>query len=267
MNLLEIAKLNISFRRYDGFMRQTTIECVRDISLTVARGEVLALFGASGAGKSLIAHAVMGLLPPNAIVDGMVRFEGRTVDEKVMADLRGNRIALIPQSLSHLDPLATVEQQLRWAARRAGRSMKAAGSVRDALSRFGLQPSVAHAFPHTLSGGMARRVMLAMTTVSNADLIIADEPSNGLDPENTATVFRALKALAEAGKAVLVISHDLSAALDIADRVVILRDGKVAAAERAAAFAGGGENLSAPYARSIWNALPQNGFSGGYDEA
>lgn len=263
MNVLEVEKLRVSFLRYDGFLRQTAVECAHDISLGIARGEVLALFGASGAGKSLLAHAVMGLLPQNAIVEGTIRFEGRVLDERTQADLRGNRIALIPQSVSHLDPLATVGQQLRWAARRARRPMKAAGSVEGALSRFGLEPAVARAFPHTLSGGMARRVMLAMTTVSNADLVIADEPSNGLDAENAATVFQSLKALAKKGKAVIVISHDLSAALEIADRVVIMRDGKVVAHERADAFAGQGEALSAAYARKIWNALPQNGFSGG----
>jgi peptide/nickel transport system ATP-binding protein len=118
-----------------------------------------------------------------------------------------------------------------------------------------------------LSGGMARRVMLAMTTASGADLIIADEPSNGLDAENTARVFRCLKSFAEAGKAVIVISHDLPAALEVADRVVILREGRVAAEERADAFAGGGEALSAAYARAIWGALPQNGFSRAHHEA
>ena len=261
MSLIEIERLAISFHRRDGLVRQVAVDCVRDISLAAARGEVLALFGASGAGKSLLAHAVMGLLPPNAVVGGTMRFDDRVLDPQAQATLRGSRIALMPQSVSHLDPLATVGQQLRWAARRARQPLNAPDAVDRALSRFDLAPAVARAFPHTLSGGMARRVMLAMTTVSGADLVIADEPSNGLDADNTARVFQCLRSFADAGKAVIVISHDLSAALEIADRVVLLRDGQVAAQERADAFAGDGGMLRAPYARSIWNALPQNGFS------
>ncbi len=267
MSLLEIERLTVSFHRRDGLMRRVTVDCVSDISLSVARGEVLALFGASGAGKSLLAHAVMGLLPENAPVGGLMRFDGRILDRRAQMALRGNRIALVPQSVGYLDPLATVGQQLRWAARRARQPMTVAGAAEGALSRFDLAPAVARAFPHMLSGGMARRVMLAMTTASGADLVIADEPSNGLDAENTARVFRCLKSFAEAGKAVIVISHDLPAALKVADRVVILRDGRVAAQERADAFAGGGEALSATYARAIWSALPQNGFARAHHEA
>ena len=267
MSLLEIERLTVSFHHRAGLLRRVDVDYVRDISLAVARGEVLALFGASGAGKSLVAHAVMDLLPANATAGGAMRFDGRLLDPPAQAALRGTRIALIPQSIGHLDPLATVGQQLRWAARRAGHPMTVPGAVEGALSRFDLAPAVAATFPHALSGGMARRVMLAMTTVSGADLVIADEPSNGLDAENTARVFRCLKSFAEAGKAVIVISHDLSAALEIADRVVLLRDGQVAAQERANAFAGDGEALCAAYARAIWNALPQNGFSRGHHEA
>lgn len=261
MSVLEIERLTVSFHRRDGLMRRIATDCVRDISLAVARGEVLALFGASGAGKSLLAHAVMGLLPPNAVAGGTMRFDGHVMDAQAQAALRGSRIALVPQSVSHLDPLATVGRQLRWAARRARHPITAPGTAEAALSRFGLAPAVAGTFPHTLSGGMARRVMLAMTTASGADLILADEPSNGLDADNAARVFRCLKSFAEAGKAVIVISHDLPAALKIADRVILLDRGQVVAEERADAFAGDGEALSAGYARSIWNALPQNGFS------
>ena len=196
-----------------------------------------------------------------------MRFDGRVLDRRAQAALRGNRIALVPQSVGHLDPLATVGQQVRWAARRARQPMTAPGAVEGTLSRFELAPVIAGALPHTLSGGMARRVMLAMTTASGADLVLADEPSNGLDAENTVRVSRCLKSFAEAGKAVIVISHDLTAVLKIADRVVLLRDGQVAAQERTDAFAGAGERLSAAYARSIWNALPQNGFSRARHEA
>lgn len=261
MSLLEVEGLTVSFHRRDGLTRRVALDCVHDVSLTVARGEVLALFGGSGAGKSLLAHAVMGLLPPNALVGGRMRFDGRVLDRPAQAALRGNRIGLIPQSISHLDPLATVGRQLRWAARRARHPMVTRETVEGALSRFDLSPAVARTFPHMLSGGMARRVMLAMTTVFGADLVIADEPSNGLDAENTARIFQCLKSFAAAGKAVIVISHDLPAALTVADRVILLREGKVAAQEPAAAFAGDGGALSAAYARSIWKALPQNGFS------
>lgn len=261
MTLLSVDRLTVAFRRYQGLIDRVDIDCLADLSLEVARGEVVALFGASGAGKSLFAHAVLGLLPPNAVVAGSIRFAGERLDAARIADLRGRRIALVPQSLSHLDPLATVGRQLAWAAKRAGRRGFTRGDADAALDRFGLEGSVLVSYPHTLSGGMARRVMLAIASVGDPDLVIADEPTNGLDPDNALKVFGFLRGFADEGRGVVVISHDLAAAVASADRVAVLRDGALVAVEDAATFRDGGEGLT-PYARALWRALPQHAFSG-----
>lgn len=260
MTLLSVDRLTVAFRRYQGLMGEVDIGCLSDLTLEVARGEMVAVFGASGAGKSLFAHAVLGLLPPNAVVTGSIRFSGERLDAARIAQLRGRRIALVPQSLSHLDPLATVGRQIGWAAKRVGRKGFTREDAVAALNRFGLDELFLQSYPHTLSGGMARRVMLAIASVGDPDLVIADEPTNGLDPDNAEKVFGFLRRFADDGKGVVVISHDLAAAVASADRVAVLRDGALVATEQAATFMrDGGEGLT-PYARALWRALPQHEF-------
>lgn len=260
MSLLEVSRLSVAFQRYGGLLRREEIPCLHDVSLTVDRGEVLGLFGSSGAGKSLLAHAVLDLLPPNAIVCGSVHFGGTQLSRGNISGFRGRRITLVPQSISHLDPLARVGQQMQWAASRAGRK-PSTEELKTTLLRFNLSETLLNAFPHTLSGGMARRVMLAIASLADSDLVIADEPTNGLDEDNTISVLSHLRGFADAGKAVVAISHDLAATAKVADRVTILRDGSVAGQEAAGGFTGNGNGLSSPYARALWRALPQNGFS------
>ncbi|MXP64524.1 ABC transporter ATP-binding protein [Roseomonas sp. M0104] len=256
--MLELSRLSIGFRRPAGLWRREVVPALRGVSLDVRAGEVLAVIGASGAGKSLLAQAVLGLLPANAVLAGAMRFQGAPLDP---AMLRGRRIALVPQSIAWLDPLVRAGRQVEWAAGRAG--LPAAlrqPAATAALARFNLGAAASRRFPHQLSGGMARRAMLAIATLGQADLLVADEPTNGLDPENAARVLGHLRALADAGRGVLVISHDLSAVLPQADRVAILRDGALQETAPATAFRGRGEALASSYARALWQALPESGF-------
>lgn len=260
--MLDIANLTIRFRRYDGLWRRREVAGLSDVTLDVAAGEMLAVVGSSGAGKSLLAHAILGILPGNAVVEGQVRFEGAALDVASLRTLRGRRIALVPQSIAHLDPLARVGDQVSWAARRSGVAWgKAAEAGTIVLQGLGLQAGVAKAYPHAVSGGMARRVLLATAMVGNADLIIADEPTDGLDPANAAIVLGHLRGLADRGKAVIVITHDLVSALPFATRVGVMRDGALLGIERAEDFCADGAGLSSPYARALWRALPENGFA------
>ena len=261
LTMLEIENLTIRFRRYEGILRRREISCLRDITLSVAAGEFLAVVGSSGAGKSLLAHAVLGILPPNASAEGRVRFEGRTLDAASLRTLRGRRIALVPQSIAYLDPLARVGSQVRWAAERSGLSRgRSAEASASALQGLGLRAGVAQAYPHALSGGMARRVLLAIATVGDAGLVIADEPTDGLDPANAAIVLRQLRGLADRGRAVIVVTHDLASVVPCADRVVVMKEGALLGAEQAENFSGDGAHLRSPYARALWRALPENGF-------
>ncbi|MDH2327412.1 ATP-binding cassette domain-containing protein [Cereibacter sp. SYSU M97828] len=222
--MLTIAHLSVSFRRYRGF-RQVEVPALSGIDLHVAAGEVVGVIGASGAGKSLLAHAILGVLPPNAILRG-----------RIDACAAG----LVPQQVSHLDPLARIGRQVRWAG----------GSAPDALAPL---------YPHQLSGGMARQAMLAIALARQPRLLVADEPTAGLDPDAGAGVLDGLRRHAVGGGAVLLISHDLNAALRICNRVVLLDEGRVRGIEDARAFCGDGAGLS-PHARALWHALPENGF-------
>lgn len=256
--MLEVEGLTVVFTRYRGLLRQGHVEAVRGIDLRVAPGEMVALVGESGGGKSLFAHAVLGLLPPVARCGGRIAFEGRELGTGTKAGdaaLRRRRMALVPQGVAWLDPTAVAGRQLGWAARAAGEP----GS-RDAVlaefARYGLGPEVARLFPHELSGGMARRVLTAMATISGAGLLIADEPTTGLDPERRDAALRLLRALADKGRAVIVITHDVSAALPLADRVVVVEAGRSVEAATGADFAAG--TLSHPFSRALRAALPEH---------
>lgn len=259
--MLELQSLSIQFNRYTGLVRRTHIPVLTDVSLTLARGEMLALIGASGSGKSILAQAILGLLPENAETAGTVWIDGSPYGEKERRRLCNRALALVPQSLSYLDPLARCGQQIAWSAHRAGHEWKTAHQVvGTALARYNLSSEVRALFPHELSGGMARRTLLAIATAGKADLMIADEPTSGLDESNAAIVLGHLRALANDGHAVMVITHDLAGALGWVDRVAIIRQGRMETTVEAGAFQGDGDALPSPYARALWQALPQNGF-------
>ena len=260
--ILEVSDLSVGFSRYIGLTGRRYLPCLTGVSARVDRGQVLGVVGVSGAGKSLLAHAILGILPGNAVVGGEIRFEGEILEKARSEALRGRRIALVPQSIAHLDPLVRAGRQVRWAALRAGISPSHAGiAAQDALARYRLPAVVADFYPHMLSGGMARRVLLAMATVASADLIIADEPTTGLDPTNVQTVMTCLRTLADRGKAVMVITHDICSVAAIADNITIIRAGQTVETASAKAFYGRGEMLATEYGRCLWCAVPDNGFT------
>ncbi|WP_061933100.1 ATP-binding cassette domain-containing protein [Aureimonas sp. AU22] len=252
--LLSICDLTVGFAPRGG--QEPAGAVLRALALELDRGEVLALVGTSGAGKSLLAHAILGLLPPDAAVSGDIRFEGRSLDARTLPALRGRRIALVPQSVTHLDPLMPVGAQVRRAARRAG----AADPGAAGFERFGLDPAWRDAHPHALSGGMARRVLALAALAGEPDLVIADEPTDHLDPASAAIVLRTLAGIAGRGGGVLLVTHDLVAVLPFATRVALVRDGRLEGLEPASAFTGAGEGIASAYGRALWRALPQNGF-------
>ena len=262
MTLLSVEQLSIGFSRYDGLVRKRELHILEGLSFGIERGEVLALIGASGAGKSLLAHAIFGILPDNAVTHGRLRFDGAILDQAQRAKLCGRRMALVPQSVSHLDPMTRCRKQIVWAGRRVGRRLDGA-DIAGLLSRYGLEEAAAEAYPHQLSGGMARRMMMAIASVGDPDLVVADEPTSGLDSRNAEGVLIHLRALADAGKAVLVITHSLAEALPFANRVAVMRGGRLDSIEPASGFVDDGDGLFSPYARALWRALPQNGFSRG----
>ncbi len=255
--MLEVHDLHVAFARYRGLLARTWHEPLRGLHLRVQRGELVALVGASGAGKSLLAHTLLGMLPGNAHVRGRIAFDGAPLDRDALARLRGREIALVPQAVTYLDPLARARTQLHWAARAAGRA--APGVAEQSLGRYGLAPAVGALYPHQLSGGMARRVLTAMATVSLARLLIADEPTSGLDAEASALALRHLRLLADAGHGVLVITHDLATVLPLADRLEIVDRGRSVESTTPGAFFAG--DLRQAYARALRAAMPALGYA------
>lgn len=215
------------------------------INLTVAKGEGVGLVGGSGAGKSLIAHAIVNTLSVAARMTGQITLDGGPVTK--------GRLALVPQSVDALDPLANVGHQIERFARLVGRK----SDVKSALERVGLGPDVAALYPHQLSGGMAKRVLLATALAQDTDFLVADEPTLGLDPHAADSLMACLSGLIAAGKGLLVISHDLPRLVAITRRVVVLQGGHSVETAAATAFSGAGARLAHPFSRALWRA--QNG--------
>lgn len=259
--MLAIRNLSISFSSYSKGLKRNTACAIRSLDLTVEAGQVVAIVGQSGAGKSLLAHAVLGILPKNASVSGDIAFKNTTMTPQLAKRLRGREIALIPQSIAYLNPLLHVGAQVARAGLLNGLSPREARlASRNALERYGLSRQVASWFPFQLSGGMARRVLTATATIGAADLLLADEPTNGLDKETALETLTHLRELADTGKAVVLITHDIDLALQVADKVSVFCGGVTIEEAQASDFNGSGK-LRHPYSRSLWASLPRNQFT------
>ncbi|ONI73997.1 peptide ABC transporter ATP-binding protein [Kribbella sp. ALI-6-A] len=228
--LLEIRDLHVTVRGQGG-----EVPAVRGLSFQVDRGQILAVVGESGAGKSLTAQAVLGLLGPSVAMSGSVKFDGRELAGATQAayrELRGRRLGFVPQdALSVLSPVHPVGEQLALAVRSVqGASRAAAWDVAvRALDRVGIPDASrrARVYPHEYSGGMRQRAVIAMAMVNQPDLIIADEPTTALDPRLQAQILGLLTGLRdESGTAVVLVTHDLAAVAGSADRVLIMYAGR-----------------------------------------
>lgn len=259
--MLEIDALSITFKRYDGWLARTELTPIRCLDLTIDKGQVVSVVGESGAGKSLLAHAILGLLPTNAVVSGKMTYQGKPLTPQRIRQLRGREIALIPQSVGFLNPLWRVGGQVARAARLSGKDTAAAVKARDsAFARYHLAEAVKTLFPYQISGGMARRVLTAAATVGNAQLVLADEPTSGMDAENSRNALAYLRNLADSGRSVLLITHDIEAAVQISEKVAVFRKGVTVEYADVQDFKG--ENfLRHPYTRQLFNALPGKAFT------
>lgn len=251
--LLDIKDLTISFSRYDRGWNKTDLEVIHSLDVEVYPGEIVAVVGSSGSGKSLLAHSVLGILPENSCVSGTMEFEGRELTPELQAELRGREMVFIPQSVEFLDPLMKVGSQVKGVR---GTLEK----VRRAFRRYDLSEDVEQMYPFQLSGGMARRVLISTAVMEDAKLIIADEPTPGLDLEMAMETLRNFRELADQGCGVLLITHDIDLALNVADRIAVFYAGTTVEICPASDFADGGNSLRHPYSRAFIEALPQNGF-------
>ncbi|MDZ4718911.1 MAG: ABC transporter ATP-binding protein [Roseiflexaceae bacterium] len=259
--MLHVQNLTVAFTVYERGLAQKRLTVITDLDVEVQAGEVVAIVGASGSGKSLLAHAILGILPHNADLGGTMTFEGEALTPARKEALRGKQIVLVPQSVASLDPLMRVGAQVQRAAQLSGQRSRAADQAVDqAFRRYSLPETTRQRYPFQLSGGMARRVLVSTAVVGSAKLVIADEPTPGLHPQIVAETLGHLRELADEGCGVLLITHDIEAALQIADRVAVFYAGTTVEMALASDFAHGATALRHPYTKALWRALPQNEF-------
>lgn len=253
--MLSVTNLSVSFVQYKRWIQRTSLLAVRDVSLTVKERELVAVIGSSGSGKSLLAHAVLGILPYNASWSGEISYYGEKLTEKRMEELRGREIVLVPQSVSYLDPLMKAGTQLR----KGKRDRKSKEESLRILGRYGLDETVEKLYPFELSGGMTRRILISTAVMEKPELVIADEPTPGIHPEAAKRVLSHFREIADEGAGVLLITHDLEQALHVADRIVVFYGGSSIEEASAADFKEE-RFLRHPYSRALYRAMPEHGF-------
>ncbi|RSS81503.1 ABC transporter ATP-binding protein, partial [Streptomyces sp. WAC05292] len=271
---LDVRGLSVRFRMPGG----RYVAAVSDASFLLAPGSCLALVGESGCGKSVLASALLGLLPGNADTAGSALLPDGldllTAGEAVLArTVRGRRIGLVPQSpAAHLTPVRTIRSHLEEAVRelnppaasargrRAAREAVRAAAER-AAERAAFPASHLDRHPHELSGGLAQRAATALALVGDAPLLLADEPTTGLDRDLVHRTVDELRAhTGDAGRALLMITHDLAAAHRIADTVAVMYAGRIVETCPADTFFGP-SGPRHPYARGLLDALPERAFT------
>ena len=237
--ILEVKDLSVTFTQYERGFSRRTIHAVEKMDLEIKSGEIVAVVGSSGSGKSLLAHAIMGILPYNT--------------EKKVKSLRGHEIVLVPQSVSYLDPLMKIGDQIQ----NGKKDVSVKEKCLAVLKRYGLAPDIRGKYPFQLSGGMTRRVLISTAVMEKPKLVIADEPTPGLHLEAATRVMGHFREMADDGAGVLLITHDLELALLTADRVIVLYGGRVVEETDAAAFQDE-RNLKHPYTKALFRSMPKN---------
>jgi len=237
MSILTVRGLETHFISRDSENRIRVARALNGVDFSVDRGEILGLVGETGAGKSLTAYSVLGLLkPPARIVGGSVTFNGTdilTLPPAEMNRLRGRHLALVVQSpRSSLDPIARIGEQIVRAYRehRGGPVAAARARAIEMLGLVGIPdpPRIMGAYPHELSGGMAQRALIALALINEPDLLIADEPTTGLDVTVQAQVLDLLRSLVVSrGLATIIITHDLGVVANYCDRVAVMFAGRI----------------------------------------
>lgn len=258
--LLEVSNISISFLQYSAGLRQSNLKVISDLTLDISSGEIVAVLGSSGSGKSLLAHSILGILPSNASLSGKMTYLGKDLNQKRKEKIRGEEIALIPQSVNYLDPLMKVSNQVIGECENEEDKKRKLLKQREIFEKYGLNKEVDDMYPFQLSGGMARRVLVSTALISNPKLVIADEPTPGLDEKSIEETLNHLRQMAQDNVGVLLITHDIDAALSVADKIAIFYAGYVIEIANVEDFSGNGENLIHPYTKALYNALPQTDF-------
>ncbi|MUK63788.1 ATP-binding cassette domain-containing protein [Aliivibrio fischeri] len=232
-------------------LKTKTTPLFSKLSLSLKQGEILGIIGSSGSGKSTLINAIMHALPSGFELSGKINITP------------GTRLALAAQSRNALNPTTKIGRQLsQFIPKKSWFTRNNKEKVHNALAHAQLPYSVAELYPHQLSGGMAKRVLSALAFIQQPDILIADEPSCGINDEYSAPLFQHYQHLAHKdGKTVIIVSHDLSHIIDIADHILVLKnnnnDENTASIEHTTpSHIINGE--SDAYSQALWHALPKN---------
>ncbi|KAB1439688.1 ABC transporter ATP-binding protein [Candidatus Galacturonibacter soehngenii] len=230
--ILEIKNLTVDLRNTN----KQTQKIIHDISFELYEGECLGILGESGSGKSMSVKAILGLLNSNFIINGKAMFFGvdllSQTNEK-LRQYRGNKITMILQNpMTCFDPLYTMEKQIKetWMShiRLSKHEMK--DKAMDMLARMQLKDpeEILKKYPHQLSGGMLQRITIGLALSMEPDLIVADEPTTAIDAITQYEIMKEFEEIKKRKTAMIFISHDLSVVSQIADRIIVMNQGKIA---------------------------------------
>lgn len=238
-----------------------TFRALDSIDLCVESGERLAVVGESGCGKSVLGHSIMRLLDDISETTGEIFFDGediRKMDERRLQMIRGKEIALIPQSpTTSFNPVIRIGRQIDEMSTAKGDRIVAKERSVFSLGRvgFGDPRSIYRTFPHRLSGGMCERAIIAMGSVLDPKILIADEPTKGLDPKNKLEILDLLYDSTE-GKTLLMITHDYNA-IKMCDRTIVMYSGRILEDGPTREIV---ERPAHPYTKALWESMPSMGM-------
>ncbi len=261
MSSLNIRELKVTFDTPLG-----TVKAVDEVSFELKAGETLALVGETGCGKSVVAHSILKLLPVNAQIRGQILFRNQNLlklGEKELAQIRGKEISLIMQNPAlALNPVYSIGHQMTepLMVHEGMRKAKAILKAKDLLKRLRfIGPDAAtRAYPFEMSGGMKQRILIGISVILNPKIIIADEPTTGLDSRLRDMVLEELRLVKEMDRSSMIfISHDLNAAREISDRIAIMYAGEILEIGPTVEFF---KEPFHPYSKKLQDSLPEQGF-------
>ena len=258
MNILEIKNLNLSFKSDDK-----EYQALHNVNLALKEGEMLAIVGESGCGKTITAMSILRLLAQNAkITSGEILYKGHnllTLSEKEMQKIRGKEIALIPQDpMTSLNPLYTIGSQLLEVIE-THQNLKGEEAEKRAIEvlekvKIPNAKERLNAYPHEFSGGMRQRVIIAMAIACNSKIIIADEPTTAIDVTVQEQIMKLLKEIQkDFGTSFIFISHDFGLVYEAADTTAVMYAGHVVEKSKAIDLF---KNPKHPYTQALLKTLP-----------
>ena len=253
--MIKIENLTVTF--------DEQVPVVNKVNLDITEGKKTVIVGESGSGKSVTIAAILGILPREAKIDGSIKLDDEDMlllPEKRMNELRGKVIGYVPQGGGNsMNPLMTVGAQIAEPIEIHQKLSKSKAWVKavEWMDNLGLKPAkkMAAAYPHTLSGGMRQRALMAMGAAGGARIILADEPTKGLDDKRISQIEELFMSM---DCTILCVTHDLRFARKIADHICVMYGGKIVESADSESFF---SNPQHPYSQMLLTALPENGLN------